>query len=77
MNDLLTWATKTHKKDNVLVMAEQYQAGMSLAEIGDKFGYNQNTIRNKLKDFLPSAQEIEDFKRAYTAKQIRKARIAA
>ena len=77
MNDLLTWATKTHKKDNSLVMAEKYQDGMSLAEIGDKFGYNQNTIRNKLKDFLPSAQEIEDFKRAYTAKQIRKARIAA
>ena len=77
MNDLLTWATKTHKKDNSLVMAEQYQDGMSLSEIGDKFGYNQNTIRNKLKDFLPSAQEIEDFKRAYTAKQIRKARVAA
>ena len=77
MNDLLTWATKTHKKDNALVMAEQYQDGMSLADIGEKCGYNQNTIRNKLKDFLPSAQEIEDFKREYTARQIRKARMAA
>lgn len=75
MNDLLTWATKTHKKDNVLVMAEQYRDGISLDGIGEKFRCTSNTIRNKLREYLPTEQQISDFKRAHVAAQINKLKV--
>ena len=71
MSDLLTWATDTYRKDDVIVLAKLYTSGMSITEIADKYGVSKQAIRNRLADFMPSMQYMDSFRRAYVAEQIR------
>ena len=46
-------------------MARLYSKGMGLDDIGGKFNCTGNTVRNKLSNYLPTARQIEEFKRDF------------